>query len=143
MSQMATKFFLTILAISFVIYFLPEYFFEGAMLYIVGGSVGGTLQEIFKIFGGNPSNFLIFSVWVVLLVGVVFLYYRLKNKLVKYFTIVVFVALLYVVDFIPLFDITDLTTRYLNMGIRLLSKSLILSLIVYFDWKRMEEKVTA
>jgi uncharacterized membrane protein YjjP (DUF1212 family) len=140
---MATKFFLTILAISFVIYFLPEYFFEGAMLYIVGGSVGGTLQEIFKIFGGNPSNFLIFSVWVVLLVGVVFLYYRLKNKLVKYFTIVVFVALLYVVDFIPLFDITDLTTRYLNMGIRLLSKSLILSLIVYFDWKRMEEKVTA
>lgn len=140
---MATKIFLTIFAISFVIYSLPEYFFEGAMLYIVGGSVGGTLQEFFMIFGGNPSNFLIFSVWVVLLVGVVFLYYRLKNKLVKYFTIVVFVALLYVVDFVPLFDITDLTTRYLNMGIRLLSKSLILSLIVYFDWKRMEEKVTA
>lgn len=80
---MATKRFLTILAISLVIYFLPEYFFENAMLYIVLGSVGGTLKEIFKIFGGKPSDILVFSVWVVLLIGVVLLHYRLQYKEIK------------------------------------------------------------
>lgn len=131
---MTAKRFLFVLGVSVVLYLLPEIFFHNAMLYIVGGSVGGTLKEILGAFGSKPNDSVVFLVWFILLVGNVFVYYRLQNRLLKYLTILVAFGLLYVFDFI-IFEMlpNDFQGYYLITGINVLSKSLALSLIIYFE----------
>ncbi len=133
-----------VLIIALLVYLLPELLFENTMLYIVGGVVGGTLQEGFKLLGGKPSDYLVFSVWVVLLIGIVFLYYRLQNKLLQYTLIIVIAAMLYVVDFFIFEMLPDnATDYYLISGIRILSKSLLLSVIIYYGlYRRNKETKT-
>jgi len=131
---MTAKRFLFVLGVSVVLYLLPEIFFHNAMLYIVGGSVGGTLKEVLGAFGSKPNDSVVFLVWFILLVGIVFVYYRLQNRLLKYLTILVAFGLLYVFDFI-IFEMlpNDFQGYYLITGISVLSKSLALSLIIYFE----------
>lgn len=105
------------------------------MVHIMGGAIGGTLQECLKFFIDNPSDYLLFSVWVVLLISVVVLCFRLRNKSFQFFTIGIIAALLYVVDFIfftTLPDTAATANPYLVSGIRILLKSLILSVIFYY-----------
>lgn len=147
LNQMATKRFLVIVAVTLVIYSLPELFFENAMLYITGGVIAGTIDEVFEFFWKEIHFHQVLVTWTVLLIGIILLFLRFKNKPLQYFTIVLIAFLLYVVDFI-LFEvfpdhITSGTASYLVSGIRILSKALILSLIVYFDGKRREEKAAA
>jgi len=133
---MITKRFLSILGASLAVYFISDYFFEDSMLYIMGGAIGGTIYEISKDLGTSLAPYLINLIWIVLLIGVVVLFFRLRNKPLKYLTLVVIAGLLYVVDFlffsITDIEITDIATRYLSIGIRVLLKSLILTLIVYY-----------
>lgn len=101
----------------------------------MGGVIGGTLKECLKFFIDNPNDYLLFSVWVVLLMSVVVLCFRLRNKFFQFFTIGIIAALLYVVDFIfftALPDTVATTNYYLVSGIRILLKSLILSVVFYY-----------
>lgn len=135
LSQMINKRFLSILVFSFVLYLLPELFFGNVMVHIMGGVIGGTLKECLKFFIDKPNDYLLFSAWVVLLMSVVVLCFRLRNKLFQFFTIGIIAILLYVVDFIfftALPDTVATTNYYLISGIRILSKSLILSVVFYY-----------
>lgn len=146
MSKMK-KIFLLILLVSFALYLLPEIFFENAMLYISGGIVGGTINEVLEIFTKSPSDILIFFIWIVLLAGVVFLFFRLQNKLLRYFLIAIVVLLLYVIDnilaFIPIYEMSDIKQAVfvdrLVVLFSILSKSLLLSVIVYYGLYRNKE----
>lgn len=141
------KIFLLILLVSFALYLLPEIFFENAMLYISGGIVGGTINEVLEIFTKSPSDILIFFIWIVLLAGVVFLFFRLQNKLLRYFLIAIVVLLLYVIDnilaFIPIYEMSDIKQAVfvdrLVVLFSILSKSLLLSVIVYYGLYRNKE----
>jgi uncharacterized membrane protein YjjP (DUF1212 family) len=126
MNKIFTKSFLFVLGVSLLVYLLPEIFFHNAMLYIIGGSVGGTLKEILSAFASKPNDSLVFLIWFVLLVGITVLYYRLQNKPLKYLTVFVVFGLLYVVDFI-IFEIlsNDFQGYYLITGISVFLKGLV------------------
>lgn len=117
------------------------------MLYISGGIVGGTINEVLEIFTKSPSDILIFFIWIVLLAGVVFLFFRLQNKLLRYFLIAIVVLLLYVIDnilaFIPIYEMSDIKQAVfvdrLVVLFSILSKSLLLSVIVYYGLYRNKE----
>lgn len=120
------------LAISFFVYLLPEIFFSEAMVYITGGVVAGTIQEIFKYLYNQPSVYLVDFVWGLILVAVVFLYYRIQVKPLKYFTLLLIAFLLYVIDFIFFEVFPDgIANYYLSIGIRILLKSLLIAWIYY------------
>ena len=138
---MTYKRLLFVLGISLIIYLLPELFFHNAMLYIVGGLVGGTLKEVLGFFGSKPSDSFVFFVWFMLLVGVVFLYYRPQNKLLKYLNVVIVFGLLYLLDFMVYEILPDNLKSQLITGIIVFSKSLVLSLIIYFN-VRQNKKAT-
>jgi uncharacterized membrane protein YjjP (DUF1212 family) len=126
MNKIFTKSFLFVLGVSLLVYLLPEIFFHNAMLYIIGGSVGGTLKEILSAFASKPNDSLVFLIWFVLLVGITVIYYRLQNKPLKYLTVFVVFGLLYVVDFI-IFEIlsNDFQGYYLITGISVFLKGLV------------------
>jgi TRAP-type uncharacterized transport system fused permease subunit len=136
---MTTKKFTITLAVSLAVYFISDYFFTDSVLYLLGGAIWGTLENISLGFG--------IAIGIVLLVGSVVLYFRLRNRPLKYFALFVIAALLYILDFILLelvsFDpdiqgkiILDSTFRSnVFLIFRILYKSLILSLIAYFEQK--------
>lgn len=128
------------LAISFLVYLIPEVFFNEAMLYISGGVVGGTIQETLKYLNIKSSNYLVDFLWVLILIAVVFLFYRVQIKPLKYFTILLIAFLLYVIDFI-FFEVfpNDIGNYYFVSGIRILLKSLVLSWIYYKSIKVKDE----
>lgn len=121
-----------ILTGSLLIYILPEVFFENAMLYITGGIIGGSILEILKRFGIEDKDFLGTFIWLFFFVGVTLVFLKLKNRPLKYFTIVTIVFLSYVFDFM-LFEIlpSNIPNYYLVEWTRILSKGFMLSVIVY------------
>jgi hypothetical protein len=132
--------FFAIFVISLIIYTLPEYFFENAMLYIVGGIVGGTIKVLLKHFSENPNDFMTFSIWLILLINITILFFRLKYKPLKYLILIIIATLLYLFDFILLsittIDSTDIKKIYSVIAIEILSKSILLSLIIYFGMRQ-------
>lgn len=144
LNKMNTRIFLLILIASTILYFLPELLFDEAMLYISGGIIGGSILEVLKYFGIENKDFLVTLIWFFLLIGVTLVFLKLKNKPIKYFLVVVIVFLLYVFDFL-FFEIPNNITNYhLLKWARILSKSLILSIIIYYGFygKRKEVKTT-
>lgn len=130
------------LAIFFLAYLLPEMFFSEAMVYMSGGIIGGTIQEIFKSFYEKPSDYLVNAVWVLILLAVVFLFYRVQIKPLKYFLILLIAFLLYIIDFIFFEMFPDgIGNYYFMSGIRILLKSLALSWIYYKGFKNKEATV--
>jgi hypothetical protein len=136
---MEIKKFLVILGISLIIYFVLDFIFNNIMLYIVGGVVGGTISAGFKAVGIKAGMFLISLVWVLLLIGIMVLFYRSNNTVLKYFLVILIAILLYIIDMfvanIPYSDTTNLKTitiiSNIIVGFLILFKSLILSLIIY------------
>jgi len=145
---MGVRRFLLILSVSVVAYFISDYFFNQAMLYVLGGVIWGTFDMLFNIdlslFSGLLIEFLI-------LVGFSVLFYRLRNKPLKYFTIILIAGLLYIIDFL-LMNVVSYDPEIENriildssfkssvfMAFGILSKSLVLSLIIYFDARRKKE----
>jgi len=133
------KFFI-FLGISFVIYFISDYFFPDAMLYITGGIIGGTVKELFK----QRGNSLFIWVWLIMLLGFLFLFYRLQNKILKYISLFIITIFLYVVDFILIeiikLEVVDLFTSNINIAMRVISKALVLATIIYFSQKQKLNK---
>lgn len=134
--MMTNRIFFVLLGISFVIYFISDYFFPDAMLYITGGIIGGTVKELFK----QRGNSLFIWVWLMMLIGFLFLFYRLQNRILKYISLFIIVIFLYVVDFILMeiikFEVVDLFTRNINIAIRVISKAFVLATIIYFSQKQ-------
>src|SRR5690554_1190625 len=136
-----TNRFLVIFSVSFATYFILDYVFKSVMLYIMGGAIGGSISAIFKAFGARAGIIPIILIWMVILIGVVFLFYRIENKPAKYFVAFLIAALLYVVD-IAIGEIATVINNpeeiknislynTIGIGLTVIIKSLILSWIIY------------
>lgn len=137
--MITNKRFIRILGVCSLIYLLPELLFNQAMLYLSGGLIGGTITEIFKDTLESPSVFLVFAIWVALLVGLVFLFFKLNYKPIKFFVLLIIAFFLYIIDnllvFIPIFGKLEKSTAiivsYIITVVSVLIKSIILALIYY------------
>ncbi len=128
----------------FLIYTLPELFFENAMLYLSGGVIGGTISEILKSSSGRPSNVLVFAIWAIVLVGLVLLFFRLQYKPIKYLILLIIAFFLYIVDnllgVVPIFEMQSeqsaLIVKYVIMGLSILLKSTALTWLYFRENKQ-------
>lgn len=147
---MEIKRFLLIFSASVVVYFISDYLFNQVMLYVLGGVIWGTFDMLFNIELGLFSGLLI---ELLTLVGISVLFYRLRNKSLKYFTIILIAGLLYIIDFL-LMNLVSYDPEIENriildssfksgvfMAFSTLLKSLVLSLIIYFE-ERKKKKAT-
>lgn len=147
---MKSKKFLFVLAIALAVYFISDFFFEDTMLYVLGGAIWGFFSVVFNTEIGSVGNLIA----VVILAGAVLLLYKSQSTFFKYFAIIIIAILLYVVDFVLMnlvsYDpeikgrivLDSMFKSNAFLFFRILSKSLILSLIIYFGWKRKEVKTT-
>lgn len=119
------RFFLVVWFVCALIYLIPELFFEGALLYLSGGIIGGTISEIIKNLIGERNDFFVFLIWAVLLGGLMFLFVRLQNKIAKYLVITVVAFFLYIIDnllaFVPLPIDSSQSTFMIKIGLIVLS----------------------
>lgn len=136
--QMEIKRVLPIFIASVAVYSILDYVFNNMMLYIMGGVVGGTIGEAFKAIGVKAGIVLICLVWLVLLIGLIVLFYKLNNNVLKYLLIILIAAFLYVIDMafagIPYPDADAENIRVISnvvIGVIILLKSLALSWIIY------------
>jgi len=121
--------------ICFVLYLLPEIFVNGALLFLSGGVIAGSIGELLKI----ENDVLIFSIWIVLISVLVFSYLIIKLKWLKYLLLIVIAFTLNIIDnifaFIPIFDMQNkdfaIFISYVFMFIEMTLKSLALSWIYY------------
>lgn len=132
--------FLYILGLSSFVYFVFDFFLEDTMLYVLGAVLWGVPAVLFDI--KLDSIGILLGVLILLLF--VLLLYKTKNSLVKFLAIIFIIPLLYVVDFIRMelfpIDIEDVYTRYFKIVISVLSKSIIMSIIVYYGYYREKMK---
>jgi predicted membrane channel-forming protein YqfA (hemolysin III family) len=136
--MMSSKF-LIILAISFAVYFVLDFVLRGAMFFIMSGSILGSLYEL----SGKRIGMLLSTlIWIILLVGIVILFFHTQNKPLQFFLILLIGALLYVVDVVigqigePFMSDSEEIKRIAMVGKMLkwagiLIKSVILSWIIY------------
>ena len=106
------------------------------MLYIMGGVVGGTISEAFKVIDVKAGVVFICLVWVVLLIGLIVLLYRLNSSVLKYILVILIGVFLYVIDMafsgISYSDTENVAViSNIVIGFLILMKSLILSWVVY------------
>ena len=126
----------------FLVYLLPEIYFNNAMIYIMGGVVGGTINEILEIAYKNPSPTIILIVWLLILVCSILLSLKIQNKFLKYLSVLIIGLLLYVVDtfiaFIPTIEIFGVPKAiYVNntfLVLTILFKSILLCLIMNYSF---------
>lgn len=141
LNKMKARIFLLILTTSIILYFLPELFFDEAMFYISGGIIGGSILEILKYFGIENKYFLATLIWFFFLIGATLVFLKVKNKSIKYFIIVVIVFLLYVFDFLFFEILPNIKNYHLLKWTRILFKSLVLSIILYYGFYRKKKEV--
>lgn len=130
-------------AIFFMAYLLPEIYFNNAMIYITGGIVGGTINDVLEMVYKNPSPTIILLVWLLILVCFIFLSLKVQNIFLKYFSVLMVSLLLYVVDtfvaFIPTIEIYGIPKAiYVNnilLILTILFKSILLCLIINYSFK--------
>ncbi len=134
--------FFVLLGASFVIYLASDYLFPDTMLYLTGGLFGSTIRNM----TGNSSGNLFIWIWGVIVIFLASLLFHLKNRPLKYLTLIVIAILLYVVDFILMemikIDIIDTATRNISIAIRVMGKALILALIIYLERKQKLKQET-
>jgi hypothetical protein len=123
--------------ISIIAYLISDLFFNDVFLYLVGGAIGTLLKPV-----GLQKEF--YVAWLLILIGVVFLYQKVNHSLLKWLILILIWILLYLVD-IALYkilpDITSSTATYLHIGIAALLKSILLAWI-YYKGSRKNIKAT-
>ncbi|MEM6526530.1 MAG: hypothetical protein AAF693_22245 [Bacteroidota bacterium] len=105
------------------------------MLYLVSGGILGSLYELSNHKIGITLSFII---WALILVSFIALLFQVRNEIARYFLVVLIGALLYIIDAlvagIP-YDALGtgnvLLISNIVIGLLILSKSLILSWIIY------------
>ena len=112
-------------------YFISDFFFSDGVFYLIGGLMGVIAKGI-----GLKSFFLL--IWTLILGVVILGAFKTQNKnlliglaLIMWFLFYVIDAYLY--NLMP--DITTKTYRYLHMVISILTKSLLLSFVLYRNLK--------
>lgn len=125
-------FFLCFFLTSIVIYFISDYFFNDTVLYLIGGFIGG-FAHIINI----HSNMLLVVIWIIILLSFITLFNHSKNRIIKYLSLLLIAVLLYVFDLlfykIFIIEIWNLITKIFIIGVRVLSKGLILTGIIYIE----------
>jgi hypothetical protein len=86
--------------VSFLLYFSIEAILPGALFYIVGGGIGASLLEFFKMLGLTISGYYILVIWITMLVFTILAYFKCSNKYLTCFLMVFIAVLLTVVEFI-------------------------------------------
>jgi hypothetical protein len=110
----------------------------------MGGIVGNTLEEGLNAVGLKASIELVCLTWITLLLSVVMLYYKIYNKIMKFIFVILIFLLLYVIDTYFGEVLDNLTKDSKNVlvvnniiiAFLILVKSVLLSIIVYFDMNR-------
>lgn len=140
---MKTNKYFFVIIISLIVYFVSDFFFNDAILYLTGGSIAAILGLFLGLFNYDSSFSSVAFVWLLLLIAFIKMFYKVQ----KFFLVSVIVffigALLYILDLVlyeALQDITGRDARYLNIGIRIVTKSAMLSLIVYFKNNSLRKK---
>ena len=131
--------FLVIFATTFVVYFVLDFVFNNMMLYVVGGIVVGSIEEVFKAIGIKVGMALINLIWAAFLIGIIILFYRLNSNIWKYILVVFIAVLLYIIDvlvaIIPYDYMPDtkniIAISNIIIGVLVLLKSVILSWLIY------------
>lgn len=131
--------FLVIFATTFLVYFVLDFVFSNMMLYVVGGIVGGSIGEVFKVVGIKVGMALINLIWAAFLIGIIILFYRLNSNIWKYILVVFIAVLLYIIDvlvaIIPYDYMPDtkniIAISNMIIGVLVLLKSVILSWLIY------------
>lgn len=134
-------------AIFFMGYLLPEIFFNNAMIHIVGGIVGGTINEILEVIYKNPNPSIIFLVWLLILICFIFLSIKFQNVFLSCFFILLVSLLLYIVDtlvaFIPTIEFFGIPravyVNYILLTLTIIFKCILLCLVIkYRSTKKIE-----
>lgn len=130
MKVMANNKSIITLAVAIVFYLVLDFFFNDAMLYIVGGTVALPVKAL----GGTKTGDIVPTVfWALVLLGAIVLFFKAKNKVVAFITAVIIACLLYLIDFIAydlLPQITTAGTRNLTIVLLVIIKSCALALII-------------
>ena len=120
--MVANRKFTAVLLIVFFSYLLLDIFFNDSVYYLLGGFFG-----IFSKWIGFENNAFYF-VWLAFLVGIIFIYRKVQNKLFEIIFILLLWALLYLIDallyeIMP--NINNKEQRYLHISLSILLRSLI------------------
>jgi hypothetical protein len=125
--------FLILAVASTVLYLALHLLLNDVFLYAIGGALG----IVVRLFSKQTNVPLLIFLWILLLGAATLFYYKFKSRPIKYFFLLLVTVLMYVVDFILYdimsFDTTDRTIILLNVTVMVLIKSLVLSLIIYFE----------
>lgn len=133
--MITNKKFILAFIVCFILYLLPEIFINDTLLYLSGGVIAGTISEFLKI----DSNIIIFSIWIILIIALFYLYLTVKFKWLKYIVLALLAFMLNIIDnifsFIPIFDFKNkdvaIITSYIVAFVEILLKSITLSWIYY------------
>jgi len=114
-------------------YFVSDYYFFDAMLYLIGGGMG-------VLIGGNFGMNTFALIWFSFLAAFILLLYKTRYRILKYFAIVLIACLLHIVNII-VYDILHINTANITAGYLLLAaviimKTLALILIVFFAFRK-------
>ncbi|UPQ78291.1 hypothetical protein M0M57_11745 [Flavobacterium azooxidireducens] len=134
--MITNKEFISIIIVSTILFFVSDYFFNDAIMYIVGGLILAILDKIFSGEIGMPLSLMI---WALILMLFIYLFIRIKTKALKYSILILIGILFCVVDLLvySFFDVRDLATSNLNIALRVIIKSVFLNVISYFGWKKL------
>jgi hypothetical protein len=105
------------------------------MLYLIGGGMG-------VLIGGNFGMNTFALIWSAFLAAFILLLYKTRYKALKYLAIVFIACLLHIVNII-VYDIlhvhiTNVAVGYLLLAAVIIIKTLVLTLIVFFAYRKKE-----
>lgn len=128
--------FITLFAGLSVIYLVLYLLIDDAFIYLIGG----TLATVIEFFLDSGKTLLVALLWVILLVVLTVLFFRSTKAIAKYSSLIGITILMYIIDFalynILSFDTPEIWIRYLNVGLMIVIKSLILSLLIYLHGRQ-------
>jgi hypothetical protein len=118
---------IVVFVIGMIAYLIVDLFFNDAILFLVGGVLGTLLKPF-----GLQKGFYI--VWLLILIGVMALYWKINIRVLKWLLLSLIWVLLYLVDaafYEILPDITSSAATYIHIGLSVLIKSSLLAGIYY------------
>lgn len=139
---MVAKKFIIALTLTVIVYFISDFFFSDFALYLLGGVIWGTIENMSFGFG--------ITIGFVFLAGSIVLSFKLRNKPLRYMTLIVVSFLLYILDFFLMklvsYDpnvkeriiLDSAFARNMYLAFRILYKSLIVALLFFFQEKRKQ-----
>lgn len=122
---------IVVFVIGMIAYLIADLFFNDAALYLVGGVLGTLLKPL-----GLQKG--LYIVWLLILVGILALYWKINTRVLKWLMLMLIWFLLYWIDvtfYEILPDITNSAFTYIHIGVSVLIKSSLLAWIYYTVYK--------